>query len=1005
MRVECVFHDSEGSTWVGTHARGVARIFRGEVSTFGRRDGIPGRGVFAILESGNVLWLATDNGLCYRDRDGFSVERTMEGVSFLWGACSDSEGALWFAMGGSPTEPPRVCRIVAGQPEVVIVDPNSESLGQEIASVCLDQSGRVWLGGDQLYVYDGVEFTHVGKGLECGSEVRFVSGTSDNSVLVVTAFGTYRCANDEFVQMQELGRRVECVGQRSDGTNWATTRDGDLLEISGSDVRMMGRSGVPFWRTGAVDHRGRIWLGTYGFGLYCFSDDRIRIADSESGLAVDSVQSVAVHRSEVWVATQRGVTAVGDSILRDEPGSSGVKKIDETTALATDNQGRLWLGKRNGAVYVVESGDMCQCAKAEPLRRHRVDCIVPDEDGGVWISAKFGAGLVRYRTPDELEVFTPEEGNSVPSRISSIALSPDGRVHIGSADPRDPGIVVYDGGEFQALQGISSMTVSAMCFDLQGRLWVGGEEGLSVYDQDFEIAYGVEDGLTSELVTTLMCDSAGKVWVGTEGGGVCIFDGIVFQATTLDRPLCNTVNDICEGEDGVVWIATNGGLIWRRLVRAEVDVSVEKVIADEEYEEPEFVQFPDTVGRLTVLLRGGTEAARQDELVYQYNLGGEGDTWSQSKQPEINIPGLSAGDYLFRFRAIDGDLNYSPERTVKFSVVDDPRIVALNRALRAESLQGDLVGESGPMQDVLKQVTEVSWTDLTVLVLGETGTGKGLVARQIHDLSERREQPFIHVNCGSMQESLVDSELFGHERGAFTGAVARRLGKFELAQGGTIFLDEIGDLPVESQARLLRVLQERTMERIGGAATIQVNVRVIAATNRDLSAAVRSGSFRDDLFYRLNVFPIRVPPLRERTEDAKLLVEHFSRTFSAHLNRSTPTISSDAINAILGYDWPGNVRELEHTVHRAVVLSDGEITVDDLGIGFSDREESLPAANEILPLDEFERRYLRQVLEYTGGVIHGDRGAARLLQIKPTTLRSRLERLGIKPAGLRKRLQ
>jgi DNA-binding NtrC family response regulator len=243
-----------------------------------------------------------------------------------------------------------------------------------------------------------------------------------------------------------------------------------------------------------------------------------------------------------------------------------------------------------------------------------------------------------------------------------------------------------------------------------------------------------------------------------------------------------------------------------------------------------------------------------------------------------------------------------------------------------------MVGEHPAMLAAAREMQRIAATDTTVLLLGESGTGKELFARAIHQLSQRSTKPFVALNCAAIPESLVENELFGHERGAFTGANARKLGKFEMADGGTIFLDEIGELPLEVQGKLLRVLEQRTMERLGGTASISVDVRVIAATNRDLEAAAEGGEFRRDLYYRLAVFPIRIPALRERGDDVELLAEHFLQRFRRELRKSKLELATDARNALRRHDWPGNVRELQNSIERAAILNDGEIHAADLGL-------------------------------------------------------------------------
>ena len=304
---------------------------------------------------------------------------------------------------------------------------------------------------------------------------------------------------------------------------------------------------------------------------------------------------------------------------------------------------------------------------------------------------------------------------------------------------------------------------------------------------------------------------------------------------------------------------------------------------------------------------------------------------------------------------------------------------------------GDINGDSPAIRAVLAQVEKVATTEASVLLLGETGTGKELLAQRIHDLSPRSGRPLIKVNCAALPPTLMESELFGREKGAYTGAVSREAGRFELADGSTLFLDEVGELSLDLQTKLLRVLQEGEYERVGSSRTRKVDVRIVAATNRDLAEAVREGDFRKDLFYRLNVFPIQVPPLRERREDIPLLVWAFVEELGRSTGRTIDRISQGAMERLQGYAWPGNVRELRNVVERSMILSHGgtlQIALPAAGESVSDQE---------LTLDEVQRRHIRRVLEMTSGRISGPGGAAELLGLKPTTLRSRMERLGLNP--------
>ena len=323
-----------------------------------------------------------------------------------------------------------------------------------------------------------------------------------------------------------------------------------------------------------------------------------------------------------------------------------------------------------------------------------------------------------------------------------------------------------------------------------------------------------------------------------------------------------------------------------------------------------------------------------------------------------------------------------------------------NAALRDEissaSMFEEIVGSSAPIKTVLQQVARVAPTDSTVLITGDTGTGKELVARAIHKRSTRSARPFVAVNCAAVPASLIASELFGHERGAFTGALQRRQGKFELADGGTLFLDEVGELPADTQVALLRVLQERQFERVGGSRPIRIDVRVIAATNRDLQTAIAERAFRSDLFYRLNVFPVEIPPLHERPTDIPILVEYFVHRLSKRAGKKITGISSKTLELLQSYPWPGNIRELQNVVERAVIVSDGEqLTVDSRWL--AGRSTPSPASKQPLgdALGERERAMIEGALAETKGRVSGPSGAAAKLGLPRSTLESKIRSLGL----------
>jgi transcriptional regulator with GAF, ATPase, and Fis domain len=348
------------------------------------------------------------------------------------------------------------------------------------------------------------------------------------------------------------------------------------------------------------------------------------------------------------------------------------------------------------------------------------------------------------------------------------------------------------------------------------------------------------------------------------------------------------------------------------------------------------------------------------------------------------------------FVAMSNTLKHREVLKLKDMLADDNRY--LHREL--QRMVGDeIVGANFGLKQVMNRVEQVAPMDSPVLILGETGTGKDMIANAIHNSSPRGGGPFVSINCGAIPESLIDSELFGHEKGAFTGALSQKRGRFERADKGTIFLDEIGELPPPAQVRLLRVLQSKEIERVGGVKTISLDIRIIAATNRNLEEMVKNRKFREDLWFRLNVFPILVPPLRHRSSDIPALVRHFIERKAKELKVGTiPILEDGAIDTLMAYDWPGNVRELENVIERAMILQSGNpLRFDDLGLFSMEQEnkKAITPEDETLELDTLIKRHIKRVLQLSGGKIHGPGGAGELLGVNPDTLRYRMKKLDI----------
>ena len=348
--------------------------------------------------------------------------------------------------------------------------------------------------------------------------------------------------------------------------------------------------------------------------------------------------------------------------------------------------------------------------------------------------------------------------------------------------------------------------------------------------------------------------------------------------------------------------------------------------------------------------------------------------------------------------AIDNMLAYEEVESLKDKLAEEKSYLKREIDTLAESK--DIIIYASPfMSSLMGTIRNVASTDSTVLITGETGTGKDLIARTIHKMSSRKHNTFIKVNCAALVPTLIESELFGHEKGSFTGASARKIGRFEIANDSTLFLDEISELPLNTQAKLLQVLQEKKFERVGGSKTLSTNVRIIAASNQDIRLLVREKKFRNDLFYRLNTFPIHVPALRERKEDIPLLVSHFIENFCSRLNRQAPHFDPDALETLNHYPWPGNIRELENFIERIIILKSNQpVTGEDVD---SILHTSVEQEKGVITLEEAEKRHIESVLKKTRGVVSGKQGAAKLLGVKRPTLQYRMKKLGIHPADFK----
>ena len=433
---------------------------------------------------------------------------------------------------------------------------------------------------------------------------------------------------------------------------------------------------------------------------------------------------------------------------------------------------------------------------------------------------------------------------------------------------------------------------------------------------------------------------------------------------------------------------------------------IRQAVAGRLLEAPEEVAFPQDTAQVEIHFQGLRFRLDEEPMLYSHRLAGHGpaEEWSEfTPVNRMSYRDLPVGEYRFEVRTRDPQGMVSEAAHLQVRVVPDTDGKSRRSVKPGRQSPVDAVsGHSPTIARLLSQLRTVAETDMTVLLRGETGTGKGLVAREIHDLSPRRKRAFVHVNCGSLTSALMESELFGHEKGAFTGAARRKIGLFQQAHEGTLFLDEIGDLPPTGQQALLHILEDGLVRRVGGVKSSPVDVRVLAATNRDLEGMVREETFREDLYYRLRTFPVELPPLRDRREEIPALAAHFTVECARQLRRPAPTLSEEALGYLQEHSWPGNVRELEHLMRRGVMLCEGGI-LEAVHVSLPAGDEWAGEAGSTTPPDEAldalqtsEKQKILQALRATRGRIYGEQGAASLLGMNPERLRSRMRVYGLR---------
>ena len=989
--------DNQGNLWFATRKKGVYRYNGAQITHFTAKDGLASDVVMSTLgdREGNVWFGTGGRGVTRYDGREFVTYTAEDGLGDNWVGCilEDREGDLWFGTGNGG-----LSRHDGREFVTYTVDDGLAT--NTVYPLLEDQEGNLWFGtglgkiGKGLSRYDGKGF----------STFTVENGLPDN--------------------------RIRSLLQGRHGHLWVGTGDG-LSRYDGREFVTFAVESLPHPAVLAMveDREGNLWFGCSNVGVSRYDSREFTTFTIADGLVHDLVHSLLEDRQgNLWIGTEVGIcrydqaqwatftasegldTSACWPLLEDHRGTlwvgnlKGLSRYDGTRfvpldllagqgvwSLLEDRRGILWIGTVAG-LYRYDGKDVQIFTTADGLATPVIRCLLEDSRGNLWVSTAY-QGVSRY-DGREFVNFTTADGLSF-DRIWCMFEDSRGDVWFGT---QGGGACRYDGQRFETVIAADSVPlgeVTCIMEDRQGAMWFGTVEGVIRYREGESVTFTTADGLSHNQVTGMLEDRAGHLWFGTCGGGATCYDGKVFlHLTRQDGLVYDVVQEFVQDRQGDFWFTSNAGLTRYRPQSIPPTVRIVEVVADQRHGSVEEIDLPASQKFVTFAFQGQSFSTSPERMAYVYRLREKDEDWVSTYRREATYHDLELGEYTFEVRAVDRDLNYSEPAVVRVQVAPDPHIEALTQALSTGGPSGEFVGESPAMEQMLAQLREVAPSELTVLVLGETGTGKGLAARFLHQFSGRNSGPFIQVNCGSIPAGLVESELFGHEKGAFTGAFSRKVGKVELATGGTLFLDEIGDLPPEAQVKLLRLLEEGAFERVGGTETLQATARIVAATNRDLQQMVGDGNFRADLYFRLMGFEVRLPPLRERREDIPLLANYFVARMANHLHKEIVQLAADALVKLKTHDWPGNVRELEHVLNRAVIVCPAgeEIRAEHLNLGQIESE----TVREYVTLEEHERRYIREVLEQTDWAVKGANGTAAILGLPASTLYSRMKKLGIK---------
>ena len=1008
MHVEDIYQDRRGLLWIATADGGVSRFDGVHFDTFGLSNGMPHLTVMTIAEDqdGRLLFGTLGGGLAAYNGRSFQVYTTEHGLpsNKILSLQPQTDGSIRVLTDAG------VGRFADGRCVEWVTDIEGQPLGA-VYDIATDAAGTTWLATRERGVVS-LDGRHLSADSSEGNGAmqwpwKFAQGTSGPLWIAFRYVGTEPVIGcyDPVSQQLELiraGDQVEGADVVQHGTRHVRLDDRGWLWMTRRGVLVYdGQAWHPFYtrlpdshfsdtRLTYEDREGNIWVGFWGGGLVFCDPVSVQLYTEADGLPDCEVRCLGEDREgRLWIGTMGGLACREADRIRP------VAPRRTVSTLVVDRQGQIWSGGPAGQVFKETGGEAQAIEVAETTHAEGIAGLWEDQAGNLSVCTSKGrlGRIAEDRFIERKERL---------SRDCTVALQ-DGADAFWIGLSRKTSALCYcKDGHFHTpdMAGVEAIAdVSALC-EYQGVLWVGTENyGLFALDYASEEVrrFTVDQGaLSVNGILALVKDPQGGMWIGTSGGGVLKYDGQTFQCIRLGPgALENIVEAILRDSQGQLWFGTRAGLIAYQPGQTPPLIRIRQVVAGRTWDEPHAVSCPESTPEIQFHFQGISFRSEAGQMRYSHRLVGYGpaEEWSAfALANSATYNGVPAGPFRFEVRTMDRDGLVSEVASVDVRVVPDAQSAHIRLLEQMLRIPGrEFLSQSPTVAQLLEQVARMAETDMTVLVLGETGVGKGVLAQIIHSLSPRRERPFVAVNCGALPDGLIESELFGHEKGAFTSAVNRQIGYFERANGGTLFLDEIGDLSPDAQRVLLQVLEEGHLTRIGGEKSIPVDVRVVAATNRDMKKAIREGTFRDDLFYRLDVFTVTLPPLRDRREDIPVLAAHFASRYAQNLRQPVPALSDEVIAHLQGYSWPGNVRELEHVIQRAVVLcEDDVIQVADAPL------EPLASAAPLEGAEiEDEKQQIVAALQATNWRIYGERGAAHLLGMHPERLRSRMRVYGL----------